>query len=82
MDDKLQLQNELSLVWASRLKKVSEIGESGKRFSISKQMHNAMSFAPINYSSMVSKVRRRLRLLRRQMNAAQQEMNELMKFKK
>ena len=75
-----ELQQELMLLWNSRIKDIDGLKETGRRFHISKPMHYVMNSSQKNYKALMLDMKKQMRLMRKQMALLQSEMNEVMKM--
>ena len=74
------LQQELMMLWNSRVKDIEGLKETGRRFSISKPMHHVINSSQKNYRALMLDMKKQMRLMRKQMAELQREMNDVMKM--
>ena len=75
-----ELQQELMLLWNSRIKEIEGLKETGRTFRMSKPMHYVMDNSQKNYKALMVDMKKQLRLMRKQMAVLQAEMNHVLKM--
>ena len=75
-----ELQQELMMLWNSRIKDIEGLKENGRNFRMSKPMHYVMDNSQKNYKALMLDMKKQMRLMRKQMALLQREMNDVLKM--
>ena len=74
-----ELQQELMMLWSSRIKDIEGLKETGRKFQVSRPMHYVMNSSQKNYKALMLDMKKQMRLMRKQMTVLQKEMNDMLK---
>lgn len=74
------LQQELKLLWESRVKSIDGLTENGRKFKFNKPMSYLINNSQKNYQYLLNDMNKQLRILRKQTSIMQKEMNKLLKM--
>jgi predicted patatin/cPLA2 family phospholipase len=75
-----ELQQELMMLWNSRIKEIDGLKETGRKFRMSKPMHYVMNSSQKNYKALMLDMKKQMRSMRKQMADLQREMNDVLKM--
>ena len=75
-----ELQQELMMLWNSRIKEIDGLKETGRKFRMSKPMHYVMNSSQKNYQVLMRDMKKQMSSMRKQMALLQREMNEVLKM--
>jgi hypothetical protein len=75
-----ELQQELMILWNSRIKDIEGLKETGRKFRMSKPMHYVMDNSQKNYKALMLDMKKQMRSMRKQMANLQAEMNDILKM--
>lgn len=73
------MQQELMLLWNSRIKDIKGLTETGRSFPLTKPMFSVLNQSQKSYRAMLADMKKQMRLMRKQMNNLQEEINYLLK---
>jgi len=74
-----ELQQELMMLWSSRIKDIEGLKETGRKFQVSRPMHYVINNSQKNYRALMLDMKKQIRLMRKQMSVLQKEMNDMLK---
>lgn len=80
MSTYLELQQELMLLWKSRIKDIKGLKETGRKFNFQHPMNYVLDNSQKSYLTIMADMKKQMRLMRKQMAVLQREMNEMLKM--
>lgn len=80
MSNYLELQQELMLLWKSRMKNIDGLKETGRSFHFRKPVNYTLDSSQKNYQAIMADMKIQMRVMRKKMAVLQREMNEMFKM--
>ncbi|MEO8796031.1 MAG: hypothetical protein ABI390_11225 [Daejeonella sp.] len=74
------LQQELKILWESRVKSIDGLTEDGRKFKFNKPMSYLINNSQKNYQFLLKDMNKQLHILRKKTEILQKEMNKLLKL--
>ena len=75
-----ELQQELMMLWSSRIKDIEGLKETGRKFQVTRPINYVMNNSQRNYKALMLDMKKQMRLMRKQMAELQREMNDVLKM--
>ena len=72
------LQQELLLMWSSRIKEIKGLTESGRAFPLTKPMFSVLYQSQKSYQAMLNDMKKQMRIMLRQMEGLQTEITGML----
>jgi hypothetical protein len=75
-----ELQQELMMLWSSRIKEIEGLKETGRKFRVTRPINYVRDNSQKNYKALMVDMKKQLRLMRKQMAELQREMKDVLKM--